>query len=192
MTAEKHKRVVGDTLLPLNRIIRLGPNRDPVDLSTFGAVKFEIEYDSGTSLLAATATGVTIHPTQTFTLDSTNNWVYGAAHGYNVGDVFVPATTGSLSGTGLTVATRYKIVSRDIDWFKVSLTSGGNPITIAGAGTGTHTGYVVGSVQYDFSVTAAGTVGNFRGWFTGVTSTEIATFPDDEYGIPIEISAKGN
>jgi hypothetical protein len=43
MTAEKHKRVVGDTLLPLNRIIRLGPNRDPVDLSTFGAVKFEIE-----------------------------------------------------------------------------------------------------------------------------------------------------
>jgi hypothetical protein len=50
MTAEKHKRVVGDTLLPLNRIIRLGPNRDPVDLSTFGAVKFEIETDiSGTS-----------------------------------------------------------------------------------------------------------------------------------------------
>jgi hypothetical protein len=66
------------------------------------------------------------------------------------------------------------------------------PITIAGAGTGTHTFYIVGSVQYDFSVTAAGTVGNFRGWFTGVTGGEIATFPDDEYGIPIEICSKGN
>jgi hypothetical protein len=191
MTAEKHKRVVGDTLLPLNRIIRLGPNRDPVDLSTFGAVKFEIETDSGTSVLAATATGVTIHPTQTFTASATTDLLTCNGHGVNAGDQVIVATSVTLP-TGLAASTRYFAVQVTPNTFSLSTVPGGAAIDITGAGSGTHTFYIVGSVQYDFSVTAAGTVGNFRGWFTGVTSTEIATFPDDEYGIPIEVAPKGN
>jgi hypothetical protein len=191
MTAEKHKRVVGDTLLPLNRIIRLGPNRDPVDLSTFGAMKFEIETDSGTSLLAATATGVTIHPTQTFTASATTDLLTCNGHGVNAGDQVIVATSGTLP-TGLTASTRYFAVQVTPNTFSLSTVPGGAAIDIIGAGTGTHTFYIVGSVQYDFSVTAAATVGNFRGWFTGVTGGEIVTFPDDEYGIPIEVAPKGN
>jgi len=189
---EKHRRMIGDTLLPLNRVLRLGPTRDPFDLASY-TVKFEIETEDGTSVLAATATGVTKHPTQTFTLDSTLNWIACNAHGYQVGDVWVPATSGSLSGTGLTAATRYKVVERDIDWFRVSVKSEGPTVTIAGAGTGTHTSYVVGSVQYDFATTPAGTARRMRGWFSVWDgSSEIATWPDDRFGIPIEIEPKGN
>src|SRR5688500_7072779 len=106
-----HRVTISDTLLPLNTALRHA-NGDPVDLSLH-TVTFVMEQEDGTVELAETATGVTAHPTQAFTLDSTNNWITCNAHGFKVGDVWVPATTGSLSGTGLTAATRYKIVETD-------------------------------------------------------------------------------
>src|SRR5678816_4214480 len=80
----------------------------PLDWTATGYTpKIAIETDAGTLTVAATA--ITPHPQAQFTLDSTNNWVYRAQHNYEVGQIWVPSTSGSLSGTGLTAATRYII-----------------------------------------------------------------------------------
>ena len=67
----KHTRILGNTLLPLSTIIMLNDN--PVDLSAY-TVKFIMETDTGTSVLAETTTGVTAHPTQTFTAEADDDY----------------------------------------------------------------------------------------------------------------------
>jgi hypothetical protein len=190
MTA-KHKRIIADTLLPLNAVIL----RDglPMDISSY-TVKFEQEEDDGTSITAATATGITKHPTQSFTADTTYDTIKANEHGVKEDDQIVVANSGGALPTGLAASTRYYAYEVTPNTFKLSTFPGGNvPIDITGAGTGTHTFYVVGSVQYIFPDAAVDEAGQFRGWFTVVDgSSDIATVPDDELGIPIEIVAKGN
>jgi hypothetical protein len=189
MTA-KHKRIIADTLLPLNAVILR--NGLPFDVSSY-TVKFEQEEDDGTSITAATATGITKHPTQSFTADTTYDTIKANEHGVKEDDQIVVASTTTLP-TGLSASTRYYAYDVTPNTFKLSTFPGGNvPIDITGAGSGTHTFYVVGSVQYIFPDAAVDEAGQFRGWFTVVDgSSDIATFPDDELGIPIEIVAKGN
>jgi hypothetical protein len=146
---------------------------------------------SGTSVVAESTTGVTIHPTQAFTLDSTNNWIKCNAHGYEVSNTWVPATSGSLSGTGLTAATRYRIVERDQDWFRVAVRSGGQYVTIAAAGTGTHSGYIVGSVQKVFLAADVDEVGRFSAWWTVYSGSDRATAPTNDQ-ITVEVLPLGN
>jgi hypothetical protein len=190
MTA-KHVRVVGDTLLPLNAVITL--NGNPVDLSAYSSVKFQMEGDqNGTSEIAETASGVTIHPTQTFTASTTTDLLTCNAHGVKEGDQIVVANSGGALPTGLAAATRYYAVQVTPNSFALATLPSGSPIDITGAGTGTNTFYIVGSVQYSFSSGGVDTVGLYRGWFTIYQSTAVATFPDDELGIPIEIKALGN
>jgi hypothetical protein len=168
MTAEKHKRVVGDTLLPLNRIIRLGPNRDPVDLSTFGAVKFEIEYRQRHEPVSSHGNRSNDSPDADLHGSATTDLLTCNGHGVNAGDVH---RWRQLAHAADRISREHEIqVQVTPNTFSLSTNPGGAAIDITGAGTGTHTFYIVGSVQYDFSVTAAGTVGNFRGWFTGVTA----------------------
>ena len=190
MPVSTHKRIVGDTLLKLNGIAY--QNDDPFDWSSYTA-KFETETDSGTSVTAATATGMTAHPTQTFTLDSTNNWLSCNGHGVQNGDQVVLATSGNFTSSGVAASTRYFVVNRTANNFQVATIANGAAIDITGAGSGTHTFYVVGSYQYDFTSGEAGTVRHLRGWASAWDgSSEIATFPNDAQGIPIEIVAKGN
>jgi hypothetical protein len=186
----KRNITLGDTLDPINAVL-YDDNGNPIDLSS-PTIKFAIEDDSGTEVLAETETGITKQPTQTFTLDSTNNWIACNSHGYKVGDIWVPATSGSLSGTGLTAAVRYKVVETDVDWFRVSLRNGGAPVTIAGAGTPTHSGYIVGSVQMDLASTEVDTAGNYRGWFVRISGSEKRHHPDAPGFIRLEIGARGN
>lgn len=184
-----HKRKIGETLKRLNTILMLGD--DPYDVASL-TVKFQMEEEvSGTSTVAESTTGVTIHPTQTFTLDSTNNWIKCNAHGYQVGQTWVPATSGSLSGTGLTAATRYLIVERDQDWFRVALRSGGSAVTIAAAGSGTHTGYIVGSVQKVFLAADVDTVGRYSAWWTVFDGSDYTVAPTNGQ-ITVEIEGLGN
>lgn len=185
-----HKITKGDTLDPLLAVLRYG-NGDPINLAAF-TMKARMETDSGTEEIAETSTGVTAHPTQTFTLDSTNDWITCNAHGFKVGDVWVPATAGSLSGTGLTAATRYKVVETDVDWFRVSLRHGGAPVTIAGAGTGSHTGYVVGSIQYVFLAANVDTAGIYRFWFVRESGSDQWTHPEGDSHYEVRIVEAGN
>lgn len=160
----------------------------PIDLSAV-TPKITVKQSDGTAVVTAATTGLTAHPTQTFTLDSTNNWITCNNHGFQVGDTWVPSTTGSLSGTGLTAATRYRIVERDQDWFRVSLRSGGAAIAIAGAGTGTHSGYIVGSFTYLPQSTYA--VGLYEGWILLVGSTT-EILPEEAHGFSLEVVPAGN
>jgi hypothetical protein len=185
-----HTITKGDTLEPLNAVLRY-KNGNPINLAAF-TMKARMETDSGTEEIAKTATGVTAHPTQTFTLDSTNNWITCNAHGYEVGDVWIPSTSGSLSGTGLTAAVRYKIIETDVDWFKVSVRNGGAAVTIAGAGTGTHTGYVVGSIQYVFLAANVDTAGTYRFWFARESGSDQWTHPEGDRHIEVRIVEAGN
>lgn len=163
-------------------------NAGPINLAGT-TPKITIEQSDGTAVVTQATTGLTVHPTQDFTLDSTNNWIVCNTHGFKVGDVWVPSTTGSLSGTGLTAATRYKIVETDIDWFRVSVRSGGQYVTIAGAGTGTHSGYVVGSASYLPQSTYA--VGGYSLWVELVGSTT-EILPQRGKGYEFYVVAKGN
>lgn len=187
MTA-KHKRIINETLLPLNAVIKL--NGNPVDLSGY-TVKFELEEDDGTAVLAATTTGVTAHPTQAFTVDTSADTLKCNGHGVREHDQVIVASTTTLP-SGLAASTRYHAVNVTPNSFQVASTPGGAAIDITSSGTGTHTFYVVGSVQYDFAAATVDEAGVFRGWFTIVSGSEQHSFPDDEYGIPIEVVARGN
>ena len=187
------KRIVGDTAA-VNGVTLVSENGPPLDwTATSYTPKIEIETDSGTSILTPTA--ITPHPTQTVTLDSTNNWITCNDHGYKSGDQVVFATSGSLSGSGLTAAQRYFVVEADPNWFRVSLRVQGGAITIAGAGTGTHTVYQVGSWQATNAqaLWSSLIVGFYRAWvgaFSG--STQVETAPADREGFSVQIEPKGN
>ena len=183
-----HRRMVGDTGTPLNA--KLSRNGNPIDLAGL-TVKMQIEKDDGTSVLAETATGVTTHPTQNFTVDTTNDYILCNAHGAEDSDQVIVSTTGTIA-PGLTVATRYFVRDSYPNGYKVSSTPGGAAIDITGSGSGTHSFYIVGSVQYDFSSASVTTAFTGRGWFTVYTGSEFDTLPTDPAGIRIEVLAYGN
>jgi hypothetical protein len=180
----KHVRKLGDTLLPLNVLVEL--NGEPVDLSAY-TVTFRIEEDGGTAIQTGAAT--TSHPTQAFTAASTglatrNN------HGLVEGQQVIVANSGGALPSGLAASTRYFAVQVNPNTFGLATVPQGASV-IAGAGTGTHTFYVVGSLQYDFAAGDVDAAGNFRAWVILTASAETHTFPADGH-IPIEIQAVGN
>lgn len=152
-------------------------NGKPVDIAAL-TLKFGMVNSSGTVVIAETATGVTIHPTTTVTLDSTNNWITANGHTLTNGTQIVFATAGSLSGTGLTAATRYVVQQAEDNCFRVGLTRSSAAITIAGAGTGAHTYYVVGQVTYSWqSTTPVNTIGDFPCEFRAFNGSASTSFP---------------
>jgi hypothetical protein len=183
-----HKRMVGDTGTPLNaKLSRAG---NPIDLAGL-TVKMQIEKDDGTSVLPETATGVTAHPTQNFTVDTTNDYILCNAHGAQDYEQVVVSSTGTIA-PGLVVATRYFVRDAYANGYKVSSVPGGAAIDITGAGSGTHSFYIVGSVQYDFSTASVASAFTGRGWFTVYTGSEFDSLPTDGAGIMIEVLAYGN
>lgn len=187
---EKHKRIVGDTLLPYNGIAYLRPG-DPYDWTGLTG-KWELEEDDGTVVQAATATGFTAHPTQAFTASASTSLLTCNGHGVQKGDQVIVASTGTLP-SGLAASTRYFAVNVTPNAFQLATVPEGTAVTIASAGSGTHTFYVVGSYQVTLTDAAVASAGQFRFWATAVDgSSDIATFPNDDDGAPIEIKAKGN
>jgi hypothetical protein len=76
------------------------------------------------------------------------------------------------------------------NFFQVSLTPNGTVVDITSTGTGAHTYYVVGSVQYAFLAADVDTAGIFKGYFTVEESSVKDTFPVDGH-IRIEIREAG-
>jgi hypothetical protein len=182
-----HRITIGDTLIPLNTVLRNG-NGDPYDLSAY-TVAFKMELESGTSELAETSKGVTAHPTQTFTAASTGLATCNG-HGVQEGDQIIVATAGTLP-SGLAAATRYFAVNVTPNAFGLATVPGGATV-IAGAGTGTHTFYIVGSVQMDFAAANVDTAGTYYGWFTLTSSAEKKTLPEGDRWYEIRVVAAGN
>lgn len=182
-----HRITMSDTLIPLNTVLRNG-NGDPYDLSAY-TVAFKMELSDGTSELAETSTGVTAHPTQTFTAASTGLATCNG-HGVQENDQIIVATSGTLP-SGLEASTRYFAVNVTPNAFGLAAVPGGATV-IAGAGTGTHTFYVVGSVQMDFAAAQVDTAGTYYGWFTLTSSTEKKTLPEGDRYIEVRVVAAGN
>lgn len=183
-TLRVHTRTKGDTRTPLGA--KLVQNGKPVDLAG-KTVTVIIEQDDGDAEQAETATGVTAHPTFTFTADTTNDFLVCNDHRVEEGDQIIVSNSGGGLPTGLSASTRY--FARDVEdnCFKVAATRNGTPVDITGAGTGTNSFYVVGSVQYDFSSGNTDTAGFYWLWFVVAESSEDDTFPHDGKKLRVEI-----
>jgi hypothetical protein len=166
----------GNTLLPLNTVISIGA--DPVDLSLY-TVKFRmVEQDDTTSVVVDDlTTGITVHPTQTFTA-AVNDRLTCNGHGVTESNQIVVSSTNTLP-TGLAASTRYFPVEITPNAFKLAEYPGGPAIDITGAGSGTHSFYVVGSVQRDWQSTDVDEAGNFLAWFKLFTGSEFQHVPYD-------------
>jgi hypothetical protein len=184
----KHIRTKGDTRKPLTTrlMTRIG---NPEDLSSV-SVKFKMVAKDDTVIVALTTDNVTIHPTKAFTATASTDRLTANGHGIQDGWQVVLATSGTLPG-GLAAATRYYVTQATLNDFKLSLLPNGTPVDVTDAGTGSHTLYVVGHVQYKFQADDVATAGIFYGWFQIVDATETDTFPDDGRNFEIEIVEAG-
>lgn len=184
-----HTITLGDTLFPMNTIL-LDGDGNPIDLSAY-TVKFEMEQQDGDAELAATTTGVTAHPTQTFTVDASEDTIKCRGHGVKENDQIIVASTTTLP-TGLSASTPY--FARDVkpNTFKLSTYPQSNAIDISTTGSGTHTFYVVGSVQMDFASTNVDTAGIYWGWFTLTSGSEVVTKPEGDKHYLVNVVNKGN
>lgn len=168
----------GNTLLPLNTVISIGG--DPVDLSAY-TVKFRMveEDDTSSVIVNDGTTGITVHPTNTFTASATTDRLTKNAHGLQANDQIIVSNSGGALPTGLAASTRYFPVDISPNAFKVAETPNGPAIDITGAGTGTHSYYVVGSVQYDWQTGDVDESGRFYAWFKLFSGSEFQHVPYD-------------
>lgn len=184
MIYPKHTRKLGDTLMPMNRVLRL--NGNPIELSGY-TVEALMKDISGNVVLAATSTGVTAQPTQTFTA-ATTDIITCNGHGVIDGDQVVLSNSGGALPAGLSASTRYYATDITPNTFKLLAIPTGGAVDITGTGTGTHSFYIVGSVQYDFSSLTVDEAGQFKFWFVLSSGGEYFHVPDNGE-IPVEIQA---
>lgn len=188
--SDTHKRMVGSILLPLNSIIYRGD--DPLDLSAY-TVKFQMEGEtSGTSKVAESDTGVTKHPTQAFTVTAATDLVSCNAHGVQDGDQLVLSNSGGALPAGLAASIRYFAIDVTPNSFRLAALPGAQAIDITGAGTGTHSFYIVGSVQKVFIAADVNTAARYSAWFTVYSGSDFAAAPVTKQGLIVEVVAFGN
>lgn len=182
--SQTHSRMVGSILLPLNAIIYRGD--DPLDLGSY-TVKFLMEDSAGTSVVAESTTGVTAQPTQTFTASATTDLLTKVAHGVKYGDQIVVSNSGGALPTGLSASTPYFAVDVTPNAFGLTTLPGGQKIDITGAGTGTHSFYIVGSVQKVFLAADVDTAGRYPAWFSVYSGSDFASAPVAKEGLTVEV-----
>jgi len=177
----------GDTLFPLNSVILIGS--DPVDLSLYTVKVFMVnQKDASDIVVNNLTTGVTVHPTSVFTASASTSRLTKNAHGLLDGQQIEVSSGGTLP-SGLTASTRYYVVNRHPNTFQVSLEPGGAPVTIASAGTGAHTFFMPGSVQYDLQTTDVDAIGDFNFHFTLWSGSERQHVPYDGDTLIVHIVA---
>jgi hypothetical protein len=187
MPTATHKIMLGDILPPLNSVIIDGDG--PVDLDSY-TVKFRLLDSDNAVVLNDVTTGVTAHPTQTFTVDTSRDVLKCDKHGFRDSDQVKLSSTTTLPG-GLTTDWLF-VVNATPNEFQVSLTPDGLPIDITSVGSGTHSVKQRGAVQMDFGATEVDTAGRFKGYWRLYSGSEISTFPKGEGEfIPVVVSELG-
>ena len=187
--SEVHKRMLNSTLLPLNSIVYRGS--DPLDLASY-TVKFQMETETGgTSTVAESDTGVTKHPTQNFTANATTDLLTCNQHGVKQDDQIVVSTTTTLPG-GLVASTRYFAVDVGPNDFGLATRPNGPKIDVTSTGSGTHSFYIVGSVQKVFLAADVDTVGRYSAWWTIYSGSDYAVAPVERQGLVVEVLPFGN
>lgn len=174
----------------MNSVLRW-VNGDPIDLTAY-TLNFKMELEDGTVELAATATGVTAHPTQTFTAEADDDYLTCNGHGVTVDDQIVVANSGGALPTGLAASTRYWPVNITPNRFQLAASPNGAAINLTTDGTGTNTFYIVGSAQMDFAATNVDPAQLQRGWWVLSSGGETKTLPEGDRWIEIAVVGVGN
>lgn len=185
-----HYITLGDTLFPFKETIR-DSKGNPRDLANY-TVTFKMEEQDGDSELAATSTGVTAHPTQTFTAEADDDYLTCNGHGLEDGDQIIVANSGGALPTGLSALTPYWPVNITPNKFQVATLPEGPAVNITADGTGTQTFYKKGEVQMDLAAAQVDTAGIYYGWFILTSSAETLHWPSGNNHIEIRIVAVGN
>ncbi len=182
------KLIVGDRGRPFFAVLQTGDGT-PVDLASSTAT-LTMKNEAGTS--EVTAQSCTVHPTQTFTASATTDYCTANDHKVRHGDQLIVSTTTTLP-TGLAASTRYHARDVAANTFRLAATAGGEAIDITAAGTGTHSFYIVGSVQYAWAAADVDTAGNYGVFVQETVGGLVRTYPVDVDGIhrgyPVVISA---
>jgi hypothetical protein len=181
---------VGDTLEPANIVLSNG-NDDPYDLASY-TVSVVIEEEDGDSELAETTTGVTKHPTQTFTAEADDDYLTCNGHGLKTHDQVVVANSGGALPTGLAASTRYFVRDVSKNKFRLATIPDGGSIDLTTDGTGTNTFYQVGSVQFDPASANVDTAGRYRFWFVLSSGGEKKHVPEGDRYFRLNVVAIGN
>lgn len=186
---------VGNRAVPFFVVLKTADG-NAVDLSGSTAT-FTMKESTPTGTAKVNAQSVTVQPTQTFTVDTGNGTIVAYENKARDGDQIIVSNSGGALPTNLAASTRYFVRDRNSANFKVAATPGGTAISLTGAGTGTHSFYIVGSVQYAFAAADVDTAGDYGGFIdqTVTASTFVATFPPESdpnrhTGFPITIFAK--
>jgi hypothetical protein len=187
-TPHTHTRTKGDIRTPLGVI--LTQNGKPIDLSGL-TVTVVIEQVDGDAEQVETSTGVTAHPTYTFTADTSGDYIVRNGHPVKEHDQIVVSNSGGALPTGLAASTRYFAREVEDNGFKVAARRNGTAIDLTGAGTGTHSFYIVGSVQYDFASANVNEAGDYYLWFIVTESGEDDHFPHDGKKLMVTIVDTG-
>lgn len=187
-TCKAHTVYAGDTLTPFGTTLVQSGN--PTDLSGKTVKVSATDRASKGVVIVETSSNVTAHPTYTFTADATADRIKCVGHTVREGEQVVFSNSGGALPTGLSASTRY--FARDVqkNSFKVSEYEGTAAIDITGAGTGTHSFYVVGQVQYDWQTADVSTVRGLWLQFKVYDGSECDTFPNDTEGIQINIVSR--
>lgn len=190
MSKTSYECMVGDRSEPLCGVMRRG-NGNPLDLSVVTVKIKLVQEGTGTPILDDVTSGVTQEPTQAMTLSASTTLAACVEHGLIDGDEIVPGTSGSLSGSGLTVGSVYFAVQVTENFFGLATTPGGVSV-IAGAGTGNHTFLRRGGFEYSPSAAAVQTAGRYRIWARAFDGGGlVASLPNTEFGIPWVVKAFG-
>lgn len=179
-------RIKGATYLPESVIITVGGEQ--YDISSLTAKVYIVNRADDTDIVANNVTtGLTVHPTQTFTASATTDRLTCNSHGVQEGQQVVLSNSGGALPAGLAAATRYHAASVSPNSFMLADWKGGPPVDLTGAGTGTHSFYVLGSLQVDLQSTWVDAVGKFEVRLNFYSGSEFVTVPIDEVGILLQV-----
>jgi hypothetical protein len=180
-------RTKGATYFPENVLIT--SYGDPLDLAALTVKVYIVNAGDASDVLANNVTtGITVHPTQTFTASASTDLITKVAHGVKEGQQVVLSSAGTLPA-GLSASTPYFAVDVGQNDFGLALRAGGAKIDITGAGTGIHSFYIVGSLQVDLQSTWVDAVGTFKVYLNIYSGSEFATVPHDENGILLYVTS---
>jgi hypothetical protein len=174
-----------DTRVPL--LVKTRNGSGPQDFTGMTGKFFMLD-STDTTKTAESTTGVTLQPTFTFTANATTDRLLATEHSVSNGDEIILSTTTTLPG-GLASATRYYAVNVLPGSFQLSDAPNGAPINITSTGSGTHSAYIVGSIQYAWQAGDVDTEGEYRAWLVVMSGGSRSTYPVGD-GIAVSVVSR--
>ena len=138
----------GDEREPFARVL-LSASGAAVDLTGL-TCKFALDDADDSNIISATSTGVTVQPSKSFTSDTARGVLYCYDHGLQNGDQLKLTNGGGSLPSEYATNTVYYVRRVDAHAFRLVKVGSSSPITVATAGTGTHSFTLLGYINYQW------------------------------------------